>query len=427
MAAPALKPPKILKRWYLAFLALAVPSCFVGGINGSVGVRTNLSAEDQRHPTRTQRASIESVVKHPRLPVWPAWFGIVYILMDLILGKPAIAAKLEDRFGGRVCPMIFRNTESTDPFLLVAHHRHSFFAFDPFRYLFRFLLPEGFPAHPHRGFETVTYVLRGGLVHRDSMGVKKSYGAPKESPGDGEDAAVQWMTAGRGLLHEEMWRTGDTWDSSDQELFQIWVNLPKRHKMVDPHMQMLGVPSSNLSANQLGTLPTEVHERGPVPVAQPSKGVTVRVVAGEVDEVSSPIETYSDLAILHVSLEPGSSWTWPKPVGWTCLLYTRRGEAMVADEKLPVHHTATLTRSSSDVTISVDSEKAEVLILSGAPLQEPIAMGANIIMNSNQELAEANGDLRAGYFGPSWEHTEDDTEWMRTIQEHWRYMAQSFK
>lgn len=105
----------------------------------------------------------------------------------------------------------------------MAHHRHSFGAFDPLRYAFRLLLPEGFPAHPHRGFETVTYVLKGGLVHRDSMGVKKSYGAPQETAGDGKDGAVQWMTAGRGLLHEEMWRTGDTWDSTDQELFQIWV------------------------------------------------------------------------------------------------------------------------------------------------------------------------------------------------------------
>jgi len=374
--------------------------------------------------------NIESMVKHPRLPVWPAWFGIVYILLDLVLGKPNVAAKLEDRFGGRVCPMIFRNTESTDPFLLVAHHRHSFLAFDPFRYVFRFLLPEGFPAHPHRGFETVTYVLRGGFIHRDSMGVKKSYGAAKDSTGDGEGAAVQWMTAGRGLLHEEMWRTGDTWESSDHELFQIWVNLPKNQKMVDPKMQMLGDSEDfDLASEKLGALPTKVLERGPVPVVKPSEGVSVRVVAGDSDGVRSPIETYSDLAILHVCLQPGASWHWPKPLGWTCLLYTRKGEVLLGEEMLPVHHTATLTRSSSDVSISVDAsgEEAEVLLLAGAPLQEPVAMGANIIMNSQQELAEANGDLRAGYFGPSWEHTEDDTEWMRTIQEHWRYMAQAFK
>lgn len=369
-------------------------------------------------------------MKHPRLPVWPAWFGVIYILLDLIF-QPSFSAKLEDRFGGRVCPMIFRDTASTDPFLLVAHHRHSFFAFDPLRYLFRFLLPEGFPAHPHRGFETVTYVLRGGLVHRDSRGVKKSYGAPKDASGDGEGAAVQWMTAGRGLLHEEMWRTGGEWESSDQELFQIWVNLPQKQKMVDPRMQMLGDldidGSSQLPRQMLGPESSvEVHERGPVPTSEPSKGVTVRVIAGEADGVSSPIQTYSDLAILHVSLEPRSVWTWPKPIGWTCLLYTRRGEVTVNTEQLPVHNTATLSRSCSEVSLAAGEDPAEVLILAGAPLDEPVAMGANIIMNSQQELAQANADLRMGMFGPSWEHTEDDGEWMRTVQEHWKYMAQFF-
>ena len=246
--------------------------------------------------------------KHPRLPVWPAWFGIVYILLDLLVGKPNVGAWLEDRFGGRVCPMIFRDTAASDPFLLVAHHRHSFNAFDPFRYLFRFLLPEGFPAHPHRGFETVTYVLRGGLVHRDSLGVKKSYGAPKDSDGSGEDAAVQWMTAGSGILHEEMWRTGDVWESSDQELFQIWVNLPQTDKYASPRMQMLGRPDSenSLSAAKLGGMLTEVHERGPVPTVKPVPGVSIRIIAGEADGVRSPVETFSDLAILHVTLQPGA-------------------------------------------------------------------------------------------------------------------------
>ena len=253
--------------------------------------------------------SVENMEKHPRLPVWPAWFGIVYILLDLLLGKPSVGAWLEDRFGGRVCPMIFRDTAASDPFLLVAHHRHSFNAFDPFRYLFRFLLPEGFPAHPHRGFETVTYVLRGGLVHRDSLGVKKSYGAPKDSSGSGADAAVQWMTAGSGMLHEEMWRTGEALESSDQELFQIWVNLPKADKYTNPRMQMLGSSDTaeSFSASKLGGMLTEVHERGPVPTVEPAPGVSVRIVAGEADGVRSPIETFSDMAILHVTLQPGAA------------------------------------------------------------------------------------------------------------------------
>merc|ERR1719389_1516611 len=109
-------------------------------------------------------------------------------------------------------------------------------------------MPEGFPAHPHRGFETVTYVLRGGLVHRDSMGVKKAYGAPADSDGSGSDGAVQWMTAGRGMLHEEMWRTSS--GTADAELYQLWVNLPPHAKMAPPRVQLL-VPEGGAEATRV--------------------------------------------------------------------------------------------------------------------------------------------------------------------------------
>ena len=374
---------RVLRSLFIAAACWAVPTgggtVFVLGRGQGSGTRpTSVSHRRVQRSGISSGVSVENMEKHPRLPVWPAWFGIVYILLDLLLGKPSVGAWLEDRFGGRVCPMIFRDTAASDPFLLVAHHRHSFNAFDPFRYLFRFLLPEGFPAHPHRGFETVTYVLRGGLVHRDSLGVKKSYGAPKDSSGSGSDAAVQWMTAGSGMLHEEMWRTGEALESSDQELFQIWVNLPKADKYTNPRMQMLGSSdtSESFSASKLGGMLTEVHERGPVPTVEPAPGVSVRIVAGEANGVRSPIETFSEMAILHVTLEPGAApqldlnskmngvrpgpgkvrcytnplqvWAWPKPATWSCLLYTRKGEAILkSDEEtpLPVHHTATLSRA----------------------------------------------------------------------------------
>lgn len=93
-----------------------------------------------------------------RLPVWPAWNGILFIILDL-LKQRGLAARLEEKLGGRVCPMQLE--DDADPFILLVHHRHSFQKFDPLRAAFRMLLPEGFPAHPHRGFETVTYVLPG--------------------------------------------------------------------------------------------------------------------------------------------------------------------------------------------------------------------------------------------------------------------------
>ena len=135
--------------------------------------------ESPRAPYRVERPF--------RLPVWPAWSGVVYILMDLLGVDKRVAADLEDRFGGRVCPIMLDNVEA-DPFILMVHHRHAFAPFDPLRTIFRAFLAEGFPAHPHRGFETVTYVLpeRRGLVHRDSLGVKMTY----------NDGQAQWMTAG---------------------------------------------------------------------------------------------------------------------------------------------------------------------------------------------------------------------------------------
>jgi len=367
------------------------------------------------------KAEVESVVKHPRLPVWPAWFGLVYILIDLVTGNPSLGAKLENVFGGRVCPMFFRNKADQDPFLLCVHHRHSFAFLDPFRYIFRLLLPEGFPAHPHRGFETVTYVLRGGLVHRDSFGVKKSYGAPPDATGSGDQAAVQWMTAGRGLQHEEMWRTGEATESTDQELYQIWVNLPARSKMVPPRMQLLGTPEGSEDASSLRSSNVEVRELGPVPHAQPAAGVSVWVVSGEAAGVSSPIETYSDMAILHIKLEAGVSWSWPRPCGWSCMTYVRQGEAIVGGTQLPVHSTATIRQSpvEDEVSFVAGEEGADLLLLSGAPLREPVEMGGNIVMNSPMQLAIAERDLAGGIFGPSWRHTLDDDEWKEQVKEHW--------
>ena len=122
------------------------------------------------------------IVRHARLPVWPAWQGLALGIAGQVPALRPVADRLEDAFGGRVCPMQFSDC---DPFILLVHHRHAFRPLDFLRPLFSaIIMPEGFPAHPHRGFETVTYVLpgRSGLTHRDSEGCKMRYG----------DGAVQW-------------------------------------------------------------------------------------------------------------------------------------------------------------------------------------------------------------------------------------------
>mmetsp|Transcript_34696 Transcript_34696/g.79505 ORF Transcript_34696/g.79505 Transcript_34696/m.79505 type:complete len:453 (-) Transcript_34696:130-1488(-) len=376
---------------------------------------------------------VEALVKHPRLPVWPVWLGLVYTVFDLLFKNFRLSAELEDRLGGRVCPMLFEQSRQTDPFLLMAHHRHSFSPLDPVRYLFRAVfMPEGFPAHPHRGFETVTYVLKGGLVHRDSFGVKKSYG----ENGDGA-AAVQWMTAGQGILHEEMWRTGSWLETTDQELFQIWVNLPASQKMVPPRMQMLGesptrssdVAAASSEADAWAPAGVEVRELGPIPESQPTAGVRVRVVSGSVDGVTSPVQTYSPVTILHVTLERGTTWDWCQPVGWTCVVYARKGEVRVGhagkgDDLIPLHHTATLEPGEgSEVSFTAAEDGADLILLAGEPLLEPVASGANIVMNTGAELREADYDMRSGFFGPVWEHTEDDESWQNLVKRHWAAMA----
>lgn len=130
----------------------------------------------------SRRRKISRVEKFARLPVWPVWNGVAIFIISQIFGNE-IAAKLEGAIGGRVCPNFFAEGE-TSPFIMLVHHRHSFARFDILRYIQRTFFPEGFPSHPHRGFTTVTYILKGGFLHRDSTGIKQSYGAEKKTQGE---------------------------------------------------------------------------------------------------------------------------------------------------------------------------------------------------------------------------------------------------
>jgi len=170
-------------------------------------------------------ATIKTLSKPPRLPVWPVFPGIILNAIDLV--NKDLAATAEDKlFGGRVAPMQFPDT-TTSPFILLVHHRHRLNKYNPFNILSKLILPEGFPAHPHRGFETVTMCMKGGMEHRDSYGLKQSYGADTDTP-------TQWLSAGEGLLHEEMWSK-----SKDQELYQLWINLPRELQMSKPVISLV--------------------------------------------------------------------------------------------------------------------------------------------------------------------------------------------
>jgi redox-sensitive bicupin YhaK (pirin superfamily) len=350
--------------------------------------------------------------------VWPAWFGIIYIILDL-LGLKDLAAKAEDAFGGRVCPMS-PDESAADPFILVVHHRHSWFRFDPFRPLFRRLIvPEGFPAHPHRGFETLTYVLPGmkGLVHRDSMGLKMVYG----------DGDCQWMTAGSGVLHEEMWHN-DLTDDSDKnvfqnsELYQIWLNLPARHKMTSPRIQLVRPAQQSESS----PAPPEV----PVidlPTANPVDGVTVRLIAGQFGDMIAEVDTFSEVCIIHATIDAGKTLEIPLPPDYTAMVYVRKGKSLVsAEEPLHRHQLTFFERSRLDypatdgirLTNSAQdsSDVSDILLLSGRPLREPVAARGAFVMNTQKQLAKAYLDFSQGPLANYWKHELTDEEWKEQIE-----------
>jgi hypothetical protein len=247
-----------------------------------------------------------------------------------------------------------------DPFLML----DDFHSSDPADYL------PGFPWHPHRGIETITYVLEGLVEHGDSMGNAGVIGA-----GD-----VQWMTAGSGIIHEEMPKsspTGTMWG------FQLWANLPASHKMMAPRYR--DVRASD------------------IPGVGADSGVTVKVVAGQVAGVRGPVQ---DIVIgpefLDVSVPRGGAFIHPVEAGRTALAYVIAGRGRFGeptDAGLQGPETVILYDHAGDrVTVAAEDRAVRFLLLSGKPLGEPVAWGGPIVMNTQAELQLAFEEYRSGTF-----------------------------
>jgi redox-sensitive bicupin YhaK (pirin superfamily) len=248
-------------------------------------------------------------------------------------------------------------------------HLDPFFLFDHFGSENADDYVAGFPMHPHRGIETVTYMLDGSVAHRDSLGNSGVIGA-----GD-----VQWMTAGSGILHEEMPKAGPR----RLDGFQIWVNLPAKLKMTRPRYQ--DVPAS------------EIPE-----VARPD-GARVRVVAGEVDgTVGAVREIFAGPTYLDVALPAGRTFEQPVPRGHTALLYVFRGEVTVGGARPtgPVVSAPRLAilKDGDVVRVHAGSAPARFLLLSAQPLHEPYVRYGPFVMNTREEIAQALEELSAGTF-----------------------------
>lgn len=230
----------------------------------------------------------------------------------------------------------------------------------------------GAPDHPHRGFETVTYVLQGENEHRDSFG-----NADVLRPGD-----VQWMTAGGGVIHSEMPTPAFKQSGGTQQGFQIWVNLPSIDKMMTPRYQ-------TLRANQ-------------IPQAESADKLTlVRVIAGEALGISARIDTRVPIQMLHYTLQPGAQVDQPVPSDQNGLVYVFKGTARVAGREVGAGQAA-LLGSGERVELGADKqagETAELLVLSGRPIKEPVARYGPFVMNTREEIEQAFRDFQSGRFG----------------------------
>ena len=246
-----------------------------------------------------------------------------------------------------------------DPFFLFDH----FGSENPDDYI------AGFPMHPHRGIETITYMVDGNVTHRDSIGNSGTIG-----PGD-----VQWMTAGRGIMHEEMPHLGP----KRLDGFQIWVNLPSKLKMTAPRYQ--DVPSAKIPQ-----------------VALPEGG-TVRVIAGKVDGVPGAVaEIYADPSYLDVSLPAGRTFEQPMTKGHTGILYVFQGEVTVGASpgrgKVVPSPRLAILEDGDVVRVHAGDAPARFLLLSAQPLHEPAVRYGPFVMNTKEEIAQAIHELRNGTF-----------------------------
>lgn len=224
----------------------------------------------------------------------------------------------------------------------------------------------GFPPHPHRGFETVTYMLAGKMRHEDSVGNK----------GVIETGGVQWMTAGKGIIHSEM-------PEQEEGLlagFQLWVNLPASEKMSEPRYQ----------ERSAAEIPVETHDNG----------TTIKVVAGQTDKGTKGVidNPYVNPLYLHVSLATNSVFEQQLPQTDNSFIYVINGQISIGDKQRPLKAGQLgVLESGSQVSVQTE-EGSEFLLVSGQPLKEPVARGGPFVMNTREQVEQAFSDYREGRF-----------------------------
>ncbi len=254
-----------------------------------------------------------------------------------------------------------------DPFIMLDYNSRHYFPPSE--------KPRGVGVHPHRGFETVTVAYKGRVAHYDSSG-----GGGVIDEGD-----VQWMTAASGILHKEYHEESFSKEGGDFQMIQLWVNLPAKYKMSEPKYQAI----SNGEITKY---------------ALPDGAGTIEIIAGEYRGVKGTASTFSPVHMMNAKLEKGGSAEFSFPAHFNTGLLVVEGSIKVnGGEEVPTDHFVLLENNDTDFSIQAVGENALVMVLSGDPLNEPIAAHGPFVMNSREEIIEAIEDFNTGKFG----HLED--------------------
>lgn len=229
--------------------------------------------------------------------------------------------------------------------------------------------PRGVGLHPHRGFETVTIAFQGEITHTDTTGKSDTI-----YPGD-----VQWMTAGSGLEHSEMHSDNFTKNGGTLEMLQLWVNLPAKHKMTAPGYQAI------------------THNKIPKVELDKNAG-TVSLIAGEYKNVKGPATTFTPLNLWSIKLNPRAHIDFKFLEGWNTALFVRRGTLNVDGKDAGFKDLVVFSREGQGITVNTD-EGSEFVLMSGEPINEPIAAYGPMVMNTQDEIVQAFQDYGKGLFG----------------------------
>jgi hypothetical protein len=288
---------------------------------------------------RRELRPIDAIYRAPR----KHWVGDGFYVAGYFAAIPEAARKL-------------------DPFLLLDYHpTHDYPPSEQ---------PRGVGVHPHRGFETVTIAWQGSVAHHDSTGAGGVIG-----PGD-----VQWMTAASGILHKEHHEEAFSRGGGPFQMAQLWVNLPRAHKMDAPGYQAL-------TAGAMGV------------VTLPERAGEVRVIAGELDGVRGPAKTHTPIQVFDVRLRAGGKIDLPLPSRHNAAVLVMAGDVRVNDAAHAVADDFVVFENTGERVLVEATAEAHLLVLSGEPLNEPIVQYGPFVMNTEREIVQAFTDFRAGKFG----------------------------